>query len=125
MTNLTLSLHHGQGPHVPFCYVMIQLLRHVTAKGGGVHYDSALPATTRAPAAAPVVGPTVGLAVRPSYRPAMGPSREGGLIGYNIKVCQVDLGEVMVGRVPANQTCDLGVDREQGARIEVLAQGID
>ena len=113
MTNLTLSLHHGQGPHAPFCYVMIQLLRHVTAKGGGVHYDSALPATTRAPAAAPVVGPTVG------------PSREGGLIGYNIKVGQVDLGEVMVGRVPANKTCDLGVDCEQGARIEVLAQGID
>lgn len=113
MTNLTLSLHHGQGPHAPFCYVMIQLLRHVTAKGGGVHYDSALPATTRAPAAAPVVGPTVG------------PSREGGLIGYNIKVGQVDLGEVMVGRVPANKTCDLGVDCEQGAWIEVLAQGID
>lgn len=80
MTNLTLSLHHGQGPHAPFCYVMTQLLRHVTAKGGSVHYDSALPATTRAPAAAPVVGPTVG------------PSREGGLIGYNIKVGQVDLG---------------------------------
>lgn len=57
--------------------------------------------------------------VRGAY--ASSRTRRCGLIGGDIEVGDVDLGEIVIWRIPANHARDLGIDREDLTWVKVLA----
>ena len=44
-----------------------------------------------------------------------------GLVGSDIEVGDVDLGEIVIWRIPADHARDLGIDREDLTWVKVLA----